>query len=167
MTNNTEGRGASLKVLSREEPDEMDVLLAYSEEASATSLSHTFPQDCRKKRFLRFFARDGPSHVLTCTPTGKDYWSPKCSGLNYYTINCHSLIPISHHPGLGQRPFLGAPRPAQPCQEPPETRSRLSAANPHLDTRRHSAPPRERVCGMGNQSANQPTNQHCILENQA
>ena len=101
----------------------MDALLAYSEgpQAPATSLSHTFPQDYRKKRFLRFFARDGPSHTLACTPTGKDYWSPKCSGLNYCKLsqlNPHQPSSWSQAEALPSLVLPGLPSLARNPQRP-------------------------------------------------
>ena len=65
-----------------------------------------------------------PADSLPAEPPGKrkDYWSPECGGLSSYA-NCHSLVPVSHYSHLRHRLFfLHAPRPAQPCQDPRETR---------------------------------------------
>ena len=70
---------------------------------------------------------------------GKDYWSPECGGLSSH-VNCRSLVPISHYPYLGHRLFfLLAPRPAQPCQDPPETRCRPLCCKSTLRRRRQAS----------------------------
>jgi len=64
---------------------------------------------------------------------------PECGGLSSY-VNCHSLVPISHYPHLRHRLFfLHAPRPAQPCQDPPETRCRPLCCKSTLRHRRQAS----------------------------
>ena len=101
-----------------------------------------------------------PADSLPAEPPGKrkDYWSPECGGLSSYA-NCHSLVPVSHYSHLRHRLFfLHAPRPAQPCQDPRETRCWPLCCKSTLRHRRQTSlgPMEGESVGCG-QSASRPS----------